>query len=330
MRSPPDRIRLAALPSPLERADRLSAAWGGPTIWIKRDDLTGFGLSGNKVRKLEFHLAAARAKSADTVITCGAVQSNHCRTTALAAARLGLGSHLVLRTPDGLPPDSLDGNHLLQRLAGASVHFIDPAQYSHRDAVMAAEALQLEEEGRTVAIIPEGASDALGMWGVVAAMEELADQLDVLPQPPAAIWHAASSGGTSAGLGWAADRLDLDVPIVGLSVGEATSDHEIRIAAIWRQAAEATGGRFPEPDLEVIDRYVGLGYGATTDEELCLQAKASALTGLLFDPTYTGKALYGLKMEIDDGRYGPGDHVIFWHTGGGFAVFAHDFGAVLN
>ncbi len=309
--------------------DRLSEAWGGPSIWIKRDDLTGFGVSGNKIRKLEFHLAAAQDAGADTVITCGAAQSNHCRTTALIGARLGLDVHVVLRTNDGLPPSSVTGNYLLDRLAGATSHFVTPAQYDRRDEVMASLATELERTGHRPWVIPEGASDAIGMWGFVAAMKELQVQLAALPAV-AAVWHTASSGGMTAGMGWGADRLGLEAPLIGSSIGETVPDLKARVDAIWEDAVQRYGGDLPTPDLELIDDYVGLGYGQTTREELTLQAEATALTGLVLDPTYTGKALSALRREISAGRFGPEEHVVFWHTGGGFAVFSHDFGDVLG
>jgi len=326
----PDRVRLALLPTPLERADRLSAAWGGPTIWVKRDDLTGFGMSGNKVRKLEFHLAAALASGTDLVITCGAIQSNHCRATALAAARLGLRASLFLRTPDGLPPPTVQGNHLLARLAGADVHFIDPDQYANRDEIMAAAASKHAERGVRASVIPEGASDALGMWGFVLALRELSEQLALLPRPPAAVWHAASSGGTTAGMAWAAFRLGLGTTIVASSVGEPEGELSGRVEDIWAEACGLTGASRPRPRLEITDRYVGLGYGRSTDHELAVAAEATALTGHLYDPTYTGKALYGLRQEILSGRFTPDEHIVFWHTGGGFAAFAHDWSAVVG
>ncbi|MBW2472657.1 MAG: pyridoxal-phosphate dependent enzyme, partial [Deltaproteobacteria bacterium] len=307
-----------------ERLDRLSAAWGGPTIWVKRDDLTGFGLSGNKVRKLEFHIAAARAAGADTVITCGAEQSNHCRATALVAARLGFHCIVVLRTADGDPVVPA-GNHLLDRLAGAEVVFTDPAGYERRDATMAELAASAQARGRRTWIIPEGASDELGMWGFVLAMRELAQQLEVLPvATPPTIWHAASSGGTTAGLGWGADRLNLTTPIVASSVGETASDLTARVEDIWRDAVVAHGGRMPNPPVTMVDDYVGEGYGVAATDELASQREATTLTGLLFDPTYTGKALHGLRVEIAAGRWSPDEHVVFWHTGGGFALFAQD------
>jgi len=299
----------------------LSNAWGGPTIWVKRDDLTGFGLSGNKVRKLEFHLAAARAAGATTLVTCGAVQSNHCRATAIAGAREGFRVVLFLRSADGNPPDGATGNHLLQRLAGAEVRFITPDVYRHRNQVMAEAAAGIGEAW----IIPEGASDALGARGFQVAAAELAAQWSDQAGGPVTWWHAASSGGTTAGMGLAVDRLGLDVTVVGTSVGDPLDELANRIEDIWEE-----GGEMPDqPRIELTDRYIGGGYGITTDEELAVQVEATRLTGLIFDPTYTGKAIVGLKKEIERGRFGPDDQVIFWHTGGGFAAFAHDFGSVL-
>jgi len=320
----PPRRPLALLPTPLERADRLSAAWGGPHIWIKRDDLTGFELSGNKVRKLEFHFAAAEAAGADTVITCGAIQSNHSRATALAGARLGFRVVLLLRHNQTSPPQ-LAGNYLLDVLSGADIRFIVPGEWGDRERIMAEAAALEEAQGRSAWVIPEGASDSLGMWGFVVAMRELADQLAAIPGKPAVIWHAASSGGTTAGIGWAADRLGLDLEIVACSIGDSADDIRTKVEEIWKQASLTTGADLPRPTIHYSDRHIGGGYGAVTAAELAVQAEATALTGLVFDPTYTGKALAGLRREIAEGHYGAHDNVVFWHTGGGFAAFAHDF-----
>lgn len=313
------RIRLAQLPTPLERAPRLTEAWGGPEIWVKRDDLTGFGLSGNKVRKIEYHFAAAIAAGHNTVITCGAEQSNHCRATALAAARVGLRCLLFLRTPRGQAPGDLSGNHLLQRLAGAECRFITPAEYDDRDRLMAEAAREMGGAW----VIPEGASDALGAEGFVEAAREIATQIGDL-DPPLTIWHPAMSAGTTAGLIRGAAQFGIDAAIVGCSVGDPATAIASRVEAIL-------GGDVPaEVRWSITDAHVGGGYGVVSREELALQAEASRLSGLLFDPTYTGKALYGLWREIGAGTFGAGDRVIFWHTGGGFAAFAHDWSAVLT
>lgn len=333
MASAPERLPLAALPTPLQRLDRLTAAWGGPTIWVKRDDMTGFGLSGNKVRKLEYHFAAAVADAADTVITCGAIQSNHCRATALAAARLGFDCLLLLRSTDGAPSERVTGNHLLQRLSGAQIRYITPDQYIDRDALMAEEAERLAAAGRRCWVIAEGASDPLGMWGFVAAMEELAAQLPrQLPADaaPPAIWHAASSAGTTAGMVWGTDRLSLATPVIGCSIGDPAAQVEQHVRDIWRDAVDRYGGEIPSSPWEIIDSHIGGGYGIVSDDELAAQVEATTLTGLILDPTYTGKALYGLRREIELGRFEHDDHVVFWHTGGGFAAFAHDFSAAIG
>ena len=317
------RIALANLPTPLEKAERLTAAWrgpmGGPTIWIKRDDLTGFGLSGNKVRKLEFHLAAALESGADTIVTCGAVQSNHCRATALAAAKVGLRTVLFLRSPDGEPPMEATGNHFLQLLAGAQCRFITPAEYDERNAIMERAAADLG----TAWVIPEGASDALGALGFVSAMHEIAPQLHEHAIEHPIIWHASSSAGTTTGMVRGAQEIGLDVEIIGSSVGDTAGEVTEHIQALLTESDSLYGHRSGDVKWRIIDDYIGRGYGLTTPEELATQVEATRLTGLLFDPAYTGKLIHGLKQEIDQGRFTTDDDVIFWHTGGGFATLAH-------
>lgn len=310
-----ERLPLAQLPTPLEFADRLTEAWGGPQIWIKRDDLTGFGLSGNKVRKLEFHMAAARDEGVTTLITCGAVQSNHCRATALVGARLGLRCVLLLRSPDGGPPTEITGNHLLQRLAGAEPRFITPEQWLDRRALMQAVAEELRLEGEVPWIMPAGASNRLGAAAFDYAVTELAEQIE----GPVTIWHASSSAGTTAGLALGVARLGLSMTVVGSSVGESRAELSGYVSDLLERAGN------PTAQFEIVDEYIGLGYGKTTDQEMQVQMEATRLTGLIWDPTYTGKALYALKREIERGRFSPHDKVVFWHTGGGFAAFAHTF-----
>ncbi len=316
------RVALACTPTPLEPLVHLSRAWGGPRIWVKRDDLTGFELSGNKVRKLEYHLGAALADGADVVVTAGAEQSNHCRATALAAARLGLGCVLVLRTPGGQPPAQISGNHLLHHLSGARIELVDADGYRRRDEVMARLAEQLAADGRRPWIVPEGASDALGMLGMADGFDELEAQLADAGIAPAGIWHAASSAGTTAGFGWAAARNGSSVRIIAISVGEPPEQLQARVEAIWSDATARHGVPVPQVPIEYRGDFIGGGYGVFEPDQRAIEADATARTGLLFDPTYTGKALYGLRQEIASGRFGPGDDVVFWHTGGGFAVFA--------
>ena len=316
------RIALARLPTPLEPSPRLSEAWGGPRIWIKRDDLTGFGLSGNKARKLEFHLGGALEAHANTVITCGALQSNHCRATALAANRLGMDTVLFLRTKDGRAPDHLSGNHLLQRLAGAECRFITPDEWAERDRLMTDAAAAIEHPW----VIPEGGSDALGMQGFVVAMAEAAKQFEEAGIVDAKIWHPASSGATTAGL--VRGATDAPVEIIGSSVGDPAAEMEAKVTGLLDEADQRYGD-MPRASWRITDQYVGGGYGVATDEELAVQVEATRLTGLIWDPTYTGKAIVGLRHEIASGGLSPDTDVVLWHTGGGFATFAHDWEAVL-
>ena len=321
LRQPLPRIDLAHKPTPLELFPRLREAWGGPHIWVKRDDLTGFGLSGNKVRKLEFHLAAAIEAGADTVITCGAVQSNHCRATSLAGARLGLDVRLVLRTPDGRKPTTAVANLLIDTLAGATIRYISLNEWEDRDAIMADGAADLAAAGRTAWVIPQGASDRLGMWGMSLGFQELIDQIPrLIGHDVAEIWHTGSSGGTTSGFGWAADRTGFQTPVVALCISEPAHSLVARVRRIWSSGVEAFGGEMPSPRLEYIDRYLTGGYAMVSDELVEVQTEATRLTGLLFDPTYTGKAIYGLRKEIAAGRFDDDDHVVFWHTGGGFGA----------
>ncbi len=295
---------------------------------MKRDDLTGFELSGNKVRKLEFHFAAAKAAGADTVITCGALQSNHSRATAFAAARLGLRCVLLLRSHDESPP--LAGNYLLHHLAGAEIRLMPPEQWPVRDELMAAVAREQTDAGHPSWVIPEGASDVLGMWGFVIAMQELADQIARIPGKPPVIWHAASSGGTTAGIGWAVHRLALATPVVACSIGDPADDIATKVRSIWDEAVATTSTPMPDTEINYVDRHIGGGYGEITSDELAIQAEASSLTGVIFDPTYTGKAIAGLHSEIAAGRYNTFDNVVFWHTGGGFAALSYDFTGIVS
>lgn len=325
----PPRTPLAILPTPLESCERLSAAWGGPQIWMKRDDLTGFELSGNKVRKLEFHFAAAIAEGADTVITCGALQSNHSRATAFAAARLGLRCILLLRTAVDTAP-VLAGNYLLHHLGGAEIRLITPEQWDLRDELMTEVAEEQSAAGHKSWVIPEGASDALGMWGFVVAVQELADQIVSITGKPPVIWHAASSGGTTAGLGWGVPRLGLETPIVACSIGDRAEELAAKVTSIWEEAATGMDAPMPVPSIDYVDRHIGGGYGVINSGELAIQAEASALTGVIFDPTYTGKAIAGLRSDIAAGLYSSDDNIIFWHTGGGFAALSYDFTGIVS
>jgi D-cysteine desulfhydrase len=313
MSKTPMRLSLARLPTPLWTVAGLPRGpFGDLPILVKRDDLTGAALSGNKVRKLEYLLAEAKARGARRVLTTGAIQSNHCRATAIAARQLGLGSLLFLRVPDTPPPAGLEtGNLRLARLVGAEVRFITPAQYEHRDALLA----EAARDGDYV--IPEGGSNALGSYGYVAAAEELAAQWDA---SPTAILCATGSGGTLAGLTMGVRRLGLDIPVFGIVVGGTAEAFRLRVAAISQEAH----ARWPElpalapADVLAIDGWAGLGYALSTAEEQADLTAVARATGLILDPVYTAKAFRALLH--DPARFG--ERPLFVHTGGIFGLLA--------
>jgi D-cysteine desulfhydrase len=315
----PHRLELARTPTPLEPLKRLSAEHG-VQLYVKRDDLTGAATSGNKIRKLEFLMAEALQQGCDTVITAGGVQSNHCRATAVVAARLGLRSCLLLRVPDPKSPPPLAGNLLLDRLVGADVRFITAEEYRRRAQVFVNVANELQAAGHKCYIIPEGGSNPLGAWGYVRCAEELADQL---PPGHVTLVYAAGSGGTGAGLIMGCKLLDLPCRVVGVNVCE-DRDYFVRaISEIVEQARSAYGLKFPfgRDEVEIIDGYVGRGYAQSRPEELAFIRDVARAEGLILDPVYTGKALYGLTQELRRRRDSLGQRVIFVHTGGIFGLF---------
>lgn len=303
----PPRVDLARLPTPLERFDRLL---DGRPVLVKRDDLTGTALTGNKVRKLEYLLADAQARGARRVLTCGAIQSNHCRTTAIAAARLGLGCVLFLRTARPAPATST-GNLRLDRLVGAEVHFVTPEQYRERDARMR------EAAGADGYVVPEGGSNALGSWGYIRAIDEMAAQWDA---PPSAVVCATGSGGTLAGLAIGLRRRALDIPVYGVAVCD---DAAYFRGIVERISAEATT-RWPTlprvlaADVRVLEGFKGRGYALSTPEEMSDIEAIARRSGLILDPVYTGKAFRPLLYDGD--RFGP--RPLFVHTGGIFGLLA--------
>ncbi len=316
----PPSVELAHLPTPLLPLEHLSDRLGVP-ILCKRDDLTGAALSGNKVRKLEFLLADALDRGATGVITCGGIQSNHARATALAARRLGLSAHLLLRseTPDVDP--ILEGNVLLSRLAGATIELITADQYEDRDTLMAQRADEFaSKEAESLWVpIPEGGSNALGAWGYVRCVEELAIQLGAVP---ATIIYPIGSGGTAAGLIAGCRLFDLPYRLIGVSVGGERKTFQERIATILGEMAE--GWKIDvanEPEgIEIWDDYVGLGYAISRDEELSCIVDVAREEGLILDPVYSGKAMFALISEIEKKR--PlGEPIVFLHTGGIYGLF---------
>ncbi|MFO7550367.1 MAG: D-cysteine desulfhydrase family protein [Haliea sp.] len=317
----PPRVELARRPTPLQYLARASERWGqGHRLWVKRDDLSGCLLSGNKVRKLEFIVAHALAEGYDTLITCGGLQSNHCRATAFAGAQSGLSVHLLLR---GDEPASSEGNFLLDQLAGATINCYPRRQYvSELPDLFAHWQAHYAGLGRKALAIPTGGSDGLGVWGYIAACEELAADLVAAGIDSAHLVTATGSGGTQAGLTLGVSLYDLPLTVWGVNVCDDEQYFLDKVAADtadWR--ARFPGVLAVAAQTRMLDGYVGAGYGVAGPEVFALIAELAALEGLLLDPVYTGKAFQGMLAELEAGRFRDCRDIVFLHTGGVFGVF---------
>lgn len=315
------RARLCVLPTPLVRAARLEAALGAgcPRLWIKRDDLTGLALGGNKARKLEYLVAGAADAGATVLITEGAVQSNHARMTVAAANAAGLHAALVLDAANG---DAVAGNLLLDHLLGAEVHIVPlPGE---RAAEMDRVAGALRQRGERPFVIPTGGSVPLGALGYVAAVRELLEQLDAVDERPSALYHATGSLGTQAGLVVGARAFAAPFAIRGIAVSHPAEEKPARGAALATDTAALLGMEtiFEAGDVLVDGRFVGEAYGKLTPG--CVEAirLLASTEGILLDPVYSGKAMAGLLAHVREGRFRPDDSVVFLHTGGAPALFA--------
>ena len=319
------RVALAHLPTPLEALPRLSEALGGPEIWVKRDDATGLALGGNKTRKLEFLMAAARAEEADTIITAGGLQSNHVRQTAAAAARLGLACELVLnRNVPGVEAGyDQTGNIQLDRLLGARVH-IHPAG-TDRDAEMAALATRLRAQGRRPYNIPLGGSNPLGSLGYLVAAREMAQQASAQGWWFDHLLHACSSGGTHAGLAAGLAALDHGATLLGIDVDGAGDLEESLLRPLAKATAELVGidPAGATSRVRLVPGYAGPGYGIATAAMCEAVSLAARLEGLILDPVYSGKAMAALIAMARSGEIPRSAQVVFLHSGGMPALFAY-------
>jgi D-cysteine desulfhydrase family pyridoxal phosphate-dependent enzyme len=315
------RLRFANLPTPVETMSRLSAALNAPRLLIKRDDLTGLALGGNKTRKLEFLIAEAQAGGANTLITAGAVQSNHCRQTAAAAARFGMRCVLVLA---GDPPVQPSGNYLLDKLLGAEAIFTTREQ---RDAKLKRVFDELWTAGQRPYLVPYGGSNATGALAYAFAVQELLEQ----GHHPDWIIFPSSSGGTQAGLVLGARRFGYQGKILGISVDEPVDVLQARVAALATDASDKLGDRmvFKPEDVLVNADYVGGGYGVMSELEKEAIRLFAANEGLLLDPVYTGRAAGGMIDLIRRGFFASGETILFWHTGGTPALFAGQYESCL-
>ena len=313
---------LGFYPTPLTFLPRLTTALGGPRIWMKRDDQTGLAFGGNKTRKLEHLIRDALAAGADTVITAGAQQSNHCRQTAAACASYGLKCHLVL---GGTEPESPSGNYLLDTILGAEVHFTGDERKGEAIPLIAE---QLQRQGLRPYLIPYGGSNAVGAGGFVDAAAELKVQLENLGESVDRIIFASSSGGTHAGLlvGCRIEEIQAEIHGIAIDKGEAG---EKPFTAHVCDLANETARRFhadadfTESQVLLSSNYTGEGYGVVGTLEREAIRLTAETEGVILDPVYTGRAMGALIDLIRTGRVGKNESVLFWHTGGAPAVFSH-------
>jgi D-cysteine desulfhydrase len=321
--SEPDRLPLAQLPTPLEPLDRLAHELNHAQLWIKRDDLTGLELTGNKIRKLEYIAADTLTAGHDALVTEGTCQSNHCRATAAVCAKLGLHCTLLFRPQ---PPDQPQGNHLLDNLFGAETRSFPREQFAqHRDAIIADVLNDLRQQGHRPRYTPMGASEPLGCWGYIRMMAELKDQLREHAIGPCDIIVAASSGGTYAGmlLGKWLHQLD-DVTIHAVPVSDDVAFHTENTLNLCHAAIAAFNLdlHIDQTMLRFIDGYVGQGYAIPYDEAIHAIKLLSHTEALILDPVYTGKAAAAFIDLIRGGQLGRDRPAIFVHTGGAFSDFA--------
>ncbi len=324
------RLHLVHAPTPIVKRDALDALLG-VDLWIKRDDATGGAEAGNKVRKLEWLLGQALERQANHVITCGGLQSNHARATALVCASLGLQCTVLLRVPAAktLPGPTVDaprdllpvtGNVLLGRMTGAHIRLITPAEYSDRNACMEQVAAELRSHGQQPYIVPEGGSNGLGSLGYVEAMREVREQMDLGlaggSKPFDVIVHACGSGGTAAGVALGASAFDVAPVVRTMAVCDDRMYFERVISRIIGEA-RAHDPSLKEPSRVVVDdASKGPRYGVMTKQQLGFITEVARKSGVITDPVYTGKALHGLREAVSRGDVPKGSRVLFIHTGG--------------
>jgi D-cysteine desulfhydrase len=318
-----NKITLAHLPTPIWHNSALDEIVGCE-VWVKRDDMTSGAAAGNKIRKLEYLLGEAVHRQATTVLTCGGIQSNHARATALAARELGMHPILFLRTADGKAPARAEGNVLLDLMVGAELRFVTAEQYTQRELLMAEAARALQDRGERPYVIPEGGSNGLGALGYVDAMRETRAQLDAgfdgAPGGFNAVALACGSGGTAAGCRLGARAFGVASQVHAFAVCDDVATFEGTIQQIVLQASALRCERGVPADLFVHDQWKGPAYGVPSDEQREFILEVARRSGLILDPVYTGKALFGLSRLAPKPK-----RVLFIHTGGlpGLLAEAH-------
>jgi 1-aminocyclopropane-1-carboxylate deaminase/D-cysteine desulfhydrase-like pyridoxal-dependent ACC family enzyme len=312
-------VPLAPHATPVDELVRLRAALGPdcPQLFMKRDDLLSFAMGGNKVRKMQLVASEAVARGADTLITCGGMQSNHARVTAAAGAALGLDVVLVL---NGAPQDCPTGNARLDQLFGASIHPV--ASRDDRDPAMARIAAELTTSGRRPFVVPLGASTPAGALGFARSLSEIS----AAAIRPDAIIHSTSSGGTQAGMVGGCALFGLRARVIGISADEPVAVLEPVVRAILDGMAERLGARpaslTGDQPIEIDDGHVGAGYGVPTPESIDAIELLARREGIVLDPVYTAKAMAGLIARVRAGEFTPTQKILFWHTGGIPGYFA--------
>jgi L-cysteate sulfo-lyase len=319
------RVSLAHLPTPLELLPRLSQHLGGPNIYVKRDDCTGLGTGGNKTRKLEFLMADALQQKADTIITQGAVQSNHARQTAAAAAKLGMKCELVFekRVDQPSEPYLYSGNVLLDRIFGANIREVEKG--SDMDAEMEALAEQLRGNGRHPYIVPGGGSNKIGALGYVDCALEFMYQANREGIVIDHVVHATGSAGTQAGLLAGLKATNAGIPLLGIGVNVSKEEQEEKVYKLAVETAEYIGapGSVQRKDVVANCDYVGEGYGIPTKGMNDAVLMLARLEGLLIDPVYSGKGMAGLIDLVKKGFFDGAENILFVHTGGSAGLFGY-------
>ncbi|MBV8651318.1 MAG: D-cysteine desulfhydrase family protein [Alphaproteobacteria bacterium] len=319
------RLGIAQLPTPLEKLKRLSAYLGGPRLWVKREDATGLGFGGNKLRKLDYVLHEAIVAKADTLVSGGVVQSNSQRQVAAAAATLGLECHLAVyhrRLAPPTPEYERSGNAFLNRLFGAHLH--DVPWTGDRNGAIEALGQRLRAEGKRPFFVSYGVSSPLGAVAYASTILEIAEQSQEAGFRPAAIVHCSGSGGTQAGLVVGAAMALDGTRIVGIDIDAEPERVRADVIAYAREAAGLLHAPFSEADVEVVAGHAGPAYGVPHPATIEALRLAGTLEALPLDPVYSGKGLAGLIALVRAGRWRDDDDIVFIHTGGAPALFAYE------
>lgn len=319
----PEKISLANLPTRIYKLENLSSKLK-KNIYIKRDDETGIELSGNKVRKLEFSIAEAKKQGAKVLITCGGIQSNHARATAVAAVKLGMKSVLLLRKPEN---NLIEGNHLLDLIVGSNVRFVTREEYSEkRFEIMEEIKAEFDQKGETAYIIPEGASNGIGLFGYINAIEEIKTQEKMLGIEFDTVVSCVGSSGTYGGLVAGNKLFDTNYNVIGINICDTAEYFKkralgyIKESFMYLEETDIKKINLTEDDLNIIDGYTGPGYALNEADDFEFINEFARLEGIFLDPVYTGKTLKGLVSEIKKDHI-PGENILFIHTGGLYGLF---------